>query len=113
MRSQLLSRPPSPLFLEQLQVEVDEVEVRLGRGVVPPAQLRVEAVAGLGHACVDGHTHGRDRVLDCVRPEVGRRQELPRHRQQCVLGPLRVPVKCRIGGVRAAVSAALVGCARR
>ena len=46
------------LVVQQLQVQVDEVQVGLGRGVVAPPQLGVEAVAGGGHAGVD--LRGRD-----------------------------------------------------
>ena len=47
----------TPFLTEQLQVQVDEVQVGLGGGVVPPTQLRVVPVAGFSHAGMDDHTH--------------------------------------------------------
>jgi hypothetical protein len=49
-----------PLFLEQLQVEVDEVKVGLWSGVVAPPELGEEAIRGVADRGVDGHTPGED-----------------------------------------------------
>jgi hypothetical protein len=81
--------------LQDGQVQVDEVEVRLGRRVHLSLQLVEEAHAVLRDALVDVHAHLRDGELDVLTAEVLLRQEPRSDRAQRIIGPRHEPVDRR------------------
>ena len=47
-----------PLGVQHGEVEVNELEVASGRGIVVPAELRIEHFSHGAHTGMDLHTHG-------------------------------------------------------